>query len=181
MSFAEVERIEAKIAAAELRILAIRNQLSELADVQANIALDAAERRAANALQGRGLGGALFGAKYRAAARRSAAADNARLSQDVARRKREVADVKQRLKASERALKLEIATLKMDLRSAKAATRTIVRASALPSPSPPLPAQPLSKEQLKLELQKLKAQFEAGTLDTAAYERERIRLLTPFT
>lgn len=188
----EVARLEARIADLELRIFSIKEELAKLDDASVNLSLDAADRRASNALQGRGLGGALLGAKYRAAARRSAAADNARLSRQVAERRREIAAAKQGWKAQERAVRLEIASLKNDLRSAKALARQAQTAArrnppVLPSPSPPksqpdtaAPGQ-ISKEELRLRLQKLKALYESGKLTAAQYEHERIMLLTPFT
>lgn len=181
----EVSRLEARLAELELRIFAIRDELAALDDAATNLALDAADRRARNALQGRGLGGALLGAKYRAAARRSAAADNARLSRDVAQRKREIAVAKQGWKAEERAIRLEISGQKQALRAAKALARKA------PSPGRPAPdSQPagfdstepaqMTKEELKLRLQKLKALYEQGQLTAIQYEQERIMLLTPF-
>ncbi len=191
----EIARLEAKIADLELRIFGIKEELAKLDDASVILSLDAADRRASNALQGRGLGGALFGAKYRAAARRSAAADNAHLSRQVAERKREIAAAKQGWKAQERATRMEIASLKNDLRSAKSLARKTQAASrrAPPAPlAPPTPQPPtsrpasdapgqISKGELKARLQKLKALYESGKLTVIQYEQERIMLLTPFT
>jgi hypothetical protein len=178
-----VSRLESRIADLELRILGIKEELARLDDVQANLALDAADRRAGNALQGRGLGGALFGAKYRAAVRRSAAADNAQLSREVAQRKREIVIAKQGLKAQERAIRLEVAKLKHDLRSAKSLARQAkpaVRQTQSTS-NPQNDRARMSKEELRLQLQELKALHQRGELTTMQYEQERIMLLTPST
>jgi chromosome segregation ATPase len=175
----QIAHLEAKIAEAELRILRIKDELAELADALTNLSLDAADRRASNALQGRGLGGMLFGAKYRGVARRAASADNAKLSQEVARRKREIVVTKQQLKAQERTVRLGIAELKQDLRSAKSLARRTQ--SAPVEQSDDVGPGRLSKDELKLKLQKLKSLYERGELTAVQYEQERIMLLSPFT
>jgi chromosome segregation ATPase len=175
----QLSSLEQSVAEAELKIFAIKDELAGLTDALTNISLDAADRRAANALQGRGLGGALFGAKYRAAMRRSAAADNARLSADIARRKREIAVAKQELKSRERELRAHISRLKMEIRAAKAdERRSKISSTSRPAPHSP---QNFTKDAVKAELQKLKALHQGGHLTAQQYEAERIRLLTPFT
>ncbi len=174
----DVERLRVAIAEAEMLLVRLSGRADELTDAAKNISLDAADRRAANALQGRGLGGALFGSKYRAAVRRAATADNARLAREVAAKKRHIAESKLEIKAEQRNVRARLAQLKITLREAIAAERRIAKDNSRP-PTPPIPV--VQPTDVKTQLKRLKARYEQGEITAHDYELERIKLLMPFT
>lgn len=131
---------------------------------------------------GRGLGGALFGAKYRAAARRAAASSNAAIARDVANKRATIARAKLELRTTERRLRAELRDLKAELRDSRSYAQEqarIARRAASAPPAEPLPAPPPRPVDIKQELQRLKALYQQGQLDAVAYEEARIQLLQP--
>ena len=174
--------IEVDIADVERRLLSIKDELAQWSDAAENLALSAADARARNAAMGRGLGGALLGAKYRAAARRSAASSNAAVARDVADKRRAIAAGKQALREEERDLRWRLRDLKADLRDAKAVERSQGRAFPPKARAPAAVTTggaSLAASTLKDQLRRLKAQHETGALDAMAYEQARIALLQP--
>lgn len=92
---------EDQVAAVKSEIESITNQIEEAkqmvqqwADAATNLSLNAAEARANNQSKGRGIGGALLGAKFRAAMRKDAAASNARIAKEVAEKRIAIAEGK---------------------------------------------------------------------------------------
>ena len=172
------EAIEADIVAVERRIYSIKDEIAAWDDASASLTASAAIERAKNAELGRGLGGALFGAKYRAGARRAAASSNAAIARDVANKRATIVRAKQDLRSAERDLRAALRDLKAELKDARPFAQEQARLArrAAPSRSPaPAPA-PVD---LKQELQRLKALYQQGGLDAAAYEKARIELLQP--
>lgn len=169
--------IEADIAGVERRIFSIKDQIAEWADASASLSASAAIERAKNAEMGRGLGGALFGAKYRAAARRAAASSNAAISRDVALKKSRITQAKQELRLQERELRTLLRDLKDELKATRSFAQAQAKAEREARPVPPPP--PPQVVDVKAELQRLKILHQQGHLDSVAYEKARIALLQP--
>ncbi len=186
-SHRSAREIEADIAAVERRLYSIKDELAEWSDVSTNLSISAADQRARNAEMGRGLGGAFFGAKYRAAARRAAASSNASIAREVATKRASIARAKQDLRMTERELRGALRELKVELKDARHYAQQLARLEqrARRGPSPPPPesrptlAAPPRPVDIKQELQRLKNLHQQGQLDAAAYERARIELLSP--
>jgi flagellar motility protein MotE (MotC chaperone) len=177
-----VNTIEADIAAAERRLFSIKDEIAGWEDASASLTASAAIERAKNGEMGRGLGGALFGAKYRAAARRTAASSNAAIARDVANKRATITRAKQDLRTAERQLRAALRDLKAELKDSRSfaqeQARIARRAVPAPAPAPPPPPPP-GPVDLKQELQRLKALYQQGQLDAVAYEKARIELLQP--
>lgn len=177
------DQIEAEISDIEGLVFSIKDQIAELRDSSASLTANAAVERARNANLGRGIGGALLGSKYRAAARRAAASSNAGISRDVASKRAQISRSKLALQARERELKAHLRDLKLELKHARAGERAAtarIDNSTRPDPefAKPAPAQP--PLDVKQELRRLKAAHATGELDAIAYERERIALMEQF-
>lgn len=175
-----VDAIEADIAAAERRLFSIKDEIAGWDDASASLTASAAIERAKNGEMGRGLGGALFGAKYRAAARRTAASSNAAIARDVANKRATITRAKQDLRTAERQLRAALRDLKAELKDSRSfaqeQARMARRSASAPAPPPPPPPRPVD---VKQELQRLKALYQQGQLDAVAYEKARIELLQP--
>lgn len=172
--------IEADIVAVERRLYSIKDEIAGWTDASANLGASAAIERAENAEMGRGLGGALFGAKYRAAQRRAAASGNAAIARDVANKRATITRAKQELRMAERELRSALRDLKAELKDSRTFAqdqeRLARRAASAPAVAPPPPPRPVD---IKQELQRLKAAYQQGQLDAVAYEKARIELLQP--
>ena len=175
------DAIESDINAVERRLCSIRDDISGCADVSASLTASAAIERAKNGEMGRGLGGALFGAKYRAAARRAAASSNAAIARDVANKRAVIARAKLDLRSAERELRATLRDLKAELKGSRSFAQEQARLARRSAPPPPTaaPAPPAGPVDLKQELQRLKALHQQGRLDAVAYEKARIELLQP--
>jgi flagellar motility protein MotE (MotC chaperone) len=175
-----VAEIEAEIAAVERRIFSIRDEVAAWSDASAKLSASAAMERARNGEVGRGLGGALFGAKYRAVARRAAASSNAAIARDVAAKRLRITQAKQELRSQERELRGVLRDLKEECKASRAYEQATAKAErearTAPPPAPAPPARPID---IKAELQRLKALYQQGKLDAVAYEKARIELLQP--
>jgi chromosome segregation ATPase len=172
----QVDEIEAEIIAVDRRIYSIKDEIARWNDVSADLSVSAAVERARNGEMGRGLGGALFGAKYRAAARRAAASSNAAIAREVATRRSDISRAKQSLRIQER----ELGALLRDLKAQLKASRSLARRQESRNRSaPPAPAPVAQPVDVKKELQRLKALYQQGQLDAMAYENARIELLRP--
>ncbi|HEV7659774.1 MAG TPA: hypothetical protein VGO55_08000 [Allosphingosinicella sp.] len=183
-SHQSVDDIEADIIRIERAIFAVQDEIAGWNDAAIELSTSAAIERANNAGMGRGLGGALFGAKYRAGARRAAAGNNASLARQVAVKRAEIARTKQVLKARERDLRTDLRELKLDLKRAHSLAQMEARreraaraAPPPPPPPPPPPAAPTPASDVKSELQRLKRLHQEGQLDALAYEKARIALM----
>lgn len=177
-----IQLVEADIAAVERRLFSIKDEIASWNDASANLGISASLERARNAELGRGLGGALFGAKYRAAARRAAASSNAAIARDVATKRATIARAKQELRLAERELRAALRDLKAELKEAcvfaREQERDARRVARTPAPASPPARHP---HDIKQELQRLKALHQQGELDAVAYEKARIELLRPLT
>lgn len=174
------DAIEADIVAVERRLYSLKDEIAGWDDASASLTASAAIERAKNAERGRGLGGALFGAKYRAAVRRAAASSNAGIAREVANKRAAIVRAKQDLRTAERELRARLRDLKAELKASRsyASEQARLARRASPAPAPP-PAPPPRPVDLKQELQRLKALHQQGRLDAVAYEKARIELLQP--
>lgn len=179
----KTHEVEADIDSVERQLFALKDEISNWSDAAADIATSAAIERARNAEMGRGLGGALFGAKYRAAARRAAASNNAAIARQVADKRAAINRAKQDLRLRERGLRARLRDLKAELRDCRAFERQQAAAAARVRPVPahtPIAAPPSGGAvDVKKELQRLKALHVQGRLDAVGYEQARIALLQP--
>ena len=185
------EQIQLAIIECEKRILDLQQVKMDLDFAGQDLSTDAAEQRASNAQMGRGLGGALLGAKYRASARRSAASKNAALGRQLAQKRALLNAEKQNVRSSIQSEKRRISELKLQLKQAKLAekaaekTRAKMERSALVPPAPPVQSAPppppsiSDPNQIKEHLRALKQRFENGELTAVQYETARIELLQP--
>lgn len=172
-----IGQIEADIIAVERDIYAVQDEIASWNDAATDLSTSAAIERARNAQSGRGLGGALFGAKYRAVARRAAASSNASIAREVAGKRAEIARAKQALKGRERELRADLRELKVELRTARSDATAEARRRRVEPPPPPPPTPPPAAPDVKAELQRLKRLHQQGELDAFAYERARIALM----
>lgn len=172
------DAIEADIVAIERRLYSIKDEIAGWDDASASLTASAAIERAKNGEMGRGLGGALFGAKYRAAARRAAASSNAAIARDVANKRATITRAKQDLRTAERELRAALRDLKAELKDSRSYDQEQARIARRVAPAPgPAPAAPPRPVDVKQELQRLKALYQQGQLDAVAYEKARIELL----
>lgn len=112
--------VDADLEFFERQIEEAKQEIQRWQEANTALSLQAAQRRAENQGAGHGIGGMLFGPKYRAAARRVAAADNARIAKEVAGKRATITAGKQAAQARLRSLKAQLAALKADLRARKA-------------------------------------------------------------
>lgn len=177
--------IELAIIACEKRILDLQQAKMDLDFAKQDLANDAAAQRADNAMRGRGLGGMLLGAKYRASERRSAASSNASLSRTVAEKRANITARKQQVQADIQAEKRKIAELKLALKQAKVEARQAAKSASTAERSPAVPEATTAAIDandpalIKQRLQSLKAAYGAGALTAVEYETARIELLQP--
>ena len=146
------------------RIEAAKADVNRWQEAATALSLEAAQKRAENQGAGRGLGGMLFGAKYRAVARRAAAISNAAIAKDVAEKRARIAVGKKAAQERVRSLKTELAALKARAKGAASAQRQIA-------------AKPSSRRQgtsTSLDLlTKLKEAHSLGLLTDEEYETKR--------
>lgn len=162
-----VEALKSRIADLEQAIATGKDKLRAIAESNAKISEQAAAKRAENQTAGRGLGGMLFGPKYRAAVRLSAAASNATLAQEVAQKRAQLAESKretqERIRARQHELKELKSALRIQERSARAASGAGSRRTAD------------AKKSIDL-LHKLREAHALGLLTDDEYERKRKEL-----
>ena len=101
----DVDEINRRVEAAKADVLRCQ-------EAAAALSLEATRVRAENQGAGRGLGGMLFGAKYRAIARRAAAISNAAIAKDLAAKRSRIAAGKKEAQELVRSLKAELAAAK---------------------------------------------------------------------
>lgn len=159
----EIETAEARIRYIERKIAEAQEAVRSWSEASTNLSLSAAEQRASNQSMGRGIGGALLGAKFRAAMRRAAASSNARIAKDVAEKRRRIANGKREAQAVVNGLREELREAKQRLKLLKATSREKQsdRAEA-PSTSQP-PETPRAKRVAK-ELGRFLDAWEAAAL-----------------
>lgn len=139
-----VDDIEQAIRAEEEAIARIREGIDkalglieQFGDAATELSLSAAEARAQNAALGRGLGGAFFGAKYRAATRQAAAASNARIGQEVVQKKRAIVEGKRAARDTLRGLQVELRGAEARLKALQAQRRGVGLRPTVPKPTAP--------------------------------------------
>lgn len=111
--------LEAKLTELEDALKSTQDELAEWVRANQELNQSAAEERAKLQGYGNGLGGILFGSKYRASMRRTATAARASIAQEVSQRKARILENKQRLQATIKLLKDEIKEIKDQLKKQK--------------------------------------------------------------
>lgn len=140
-------------------------------DTSARLSQSATEARAKNQGMGRGLGGALLGAKYRSAMRRAASSSNAAIAKDVAEKKAQIADGKRRAQENVKALQARLADAKARLKELSAERKSREKESAKAAKATQTSAKSLGL------LEKLKEAHELGLLTDQEYEEKRRKLV----
>jgi hypothetical protein len=164
-----------QLAALRERIAHLTSQLEQArlgvkqwSDAAAHLSQSAAEARATTQGYGRGIGGALLGAKFRANMRHQATIRNAAIAKDVAEKRGKIADGKSKAQALVRRIQAELATTKEQYRSLTALAKT--------QGKPNISAAKESTETIAL-LHKLKEAYDLGLLTEQEYEEKRQKLV----
>ena len=87
---------EAQISQLTIRLDNAKRDVQEWVDANSSLSLSAQKARAETQSMGRGLGGALLGAKYRASCRQAAASANANIAREVAATRTKIKEGKQK-------------------------------------------------------------------------------------
>jgi hypothetical protein len=140
--------------------------------VKANSALSqsAAEKRAETQSMGRGLGGALLGAHYRAVSRRHAASINAGIAREVASKRATIKQGKQNAQDVVKRIQVQITQAKDKLKHLKAQKGSISSSAKKSTQS----AQASSRSLVLLE--KLNEAYQLGLLTQKEYEEKRKKI-----
>ncbi|MFZ3151085.1 MAG: SHOCT domain-containing protein [Anaerolineaceae bacterium] len=133
-------------------------------DASAQLSQNAAEARAKNQNVGYGIGGVLFGSKYRAAVRREASASNASIAKQVAEKRGQI--LKGKTEAQERVRKIQL-----DLKLTKLEYQKLL-ALEKEQNKDKLTKTKASTQSIDL-LQKLKEAYDLGLLTDEEYEEKR--------
>lgn len=160
----EEEALKQSIATLEAQLVEARAVIQQWGDAAASLSLSATDLRVRNQAAGRGFFGRLLGAKYRGAVRRSAAASNASIAQDVATKRSTISDGKRNARAVEASIKATLATAKVELKTLAAAGRKTTRSSKR------------SHDDVSL-LKRLKEAHDLGLLTKDEYEEKRRTLV----
>ncbi|MGH8000438.1 MAG: hypothetical protein ACREPR_13655 [Brasilonema sp.] len=115
--------LEARLTELEDGLKSAQDELAEWVKAKAELNQSATEERAKLQGYGNGVGGILFGSKYRASMRRAATMARASVAQEVSQRKAIILDNKQRLQATIKLLKDEIKEIKDQLKKQKPSQR----------------------------------------------------------
>lgn len=138
-------------------------------DASTNLSLSAAEARAKNQAAGRGLGGALLGAKYRSAVRKAAARSNAQIAQEVAAKRASIVEGKRNAQEHVKRLRAQLAETKARLKvlTAERTAASKNKAAAVTTATSSLTL-----------LEKLKEAYDLGLLTDEEYEEKRRKLVS---
>ena len=164
---ARLEVAEQLVGDLERQLTQIRDVIRQWTDAGQSLALSAAEAHAKNRGAGLGLGGILFGAKYRAIERRSATRSNARISQEAVNNRSKIAEGKRVAKEIETNIKKQLIDAKASVkalqglaRKATSVTRAILSSVSL--------------------LKKLKKAHDLGLLTDEEYDAKRRAAIESF-
>jgi hypothetical protein len=170
--------LELRISEVEIQLLQLISQLEgakknvqNWVDANSSLSLSAAQARAETQSMGRGLGGALLGAKYRAARRKDAASHNAHIARNVAAKRAEFKQGKQNAQEFVRQIQSQIAVLKGELKDIKAQKKEV----AFHKKASSLAFQSSSKFLVLLE--KLNEAYQIGLLTQEEYEEKRKKII----
>ena len=90
-----ISEVEAQLSQLTSQLEGAKQNVQSWVDANSSLSLSAAQARAQTQSMGRGLGGALLGAKYRAARRKEAASYNAGIARNVVDKRAEIKQGKQ--------------------------------------------------------------------------------------
>ncbi|MEF8746667.1 MAG: SHOCT domain-containing protein [Candidatus Accumulibacter propinquus] len=171
----EQEQISREIAAAERVVEELTQQLErakqvvqQWVDANASLSLSASQARAENQSKGRGLLGAILGAKYRAAVRSDAASSNAAIAKDVAAKRINIADGKREAQQLVKQLQAELTAARQALKALERQQKSSTEKVASVNPA---------NQSLTL-LKKLKQAYDSGILTQQEYEEKRRKLVS---
>ena len=158
----EIERLTREVARG-------KEILQTWIDAGTQLSLNSAEARAKNQGAGKGLGGMILGARYRASVRKAAALSNAKIAQDVAAKRTRIAEGKRSAQEFIKLTQAQLAETKARLKVLTAERRTISKSRGTTVAE--------ATKSLTL-LEKLKEAYELGLLTEDEYEQKRRDLVS---
>lgn len=108
--------LKSKLEQLNLSLEEIQKEIQLWTGTNEELSQSALESRANTQSLGRGLGGTIFGSKYRASARRYAATINAGIARDVAEKRRKIKEGKKASQDQAKELKSQISTIKAEIK-----------------------------------------------------------------
>jgi regulator of replication initiation timing len=115
-NISQIDQLQKKIELLLIDLDNAKKRVRECVEASSQLSLNAAKARAKNQGEGRGLDGMLFGSKYRASVRRSAAKSNASISRQVAQKRANIASIKSNAQEKVRLFQMELSKTKEELR-----------------------------------------------------------------
>lgn len=164
----QIDSLERNLTSLESRRDAAKNAVQTWTQASAELSRSAAVARANNQASGRGIMGALLGAKFRSAMRAGAAASNASIAKDVAQKRSAIADGKAQAQDAVKAIQAEIARVKAAIRDLKARQKSVKKSE--------VQSKAKSAGSVSL-LHKLKEAHELGLLTDDEYEQKRRKIV----
>ena len=166
-----ISEVEAQLSQLTSQLEGAKQNVQSWVDANSSLSLSAAQARAQTQSMGRGLGGALLGAEYRAARRKEAASYNAGIARNVVAKRAEIKQGKQNAQELVRQTQAQIAILKGELKDLKvqkkeAAFRKKVSSQSLQNSSRSL-----------VLLEKLNEAYHIGLLTEEEYEEKRKKII----
>lgn len=166
----QITNTETQISQLTVRLENAKKDVQEWVDANSSLSLSAQKARAETQSMGRGLGGALLGAKYRASCRRTAASANASIAREVAARRAKITEGKQKSQEIVRQIQAQISLLKDELKTLKSQRKS------LSSTKKSTQTVQSSSRSLML-LEKLNEAYQMGLLTQEEYEEKRKKIV----
>lgn len=164
-----LKELEAKITLLNENLEKAKLLVQQWRDASAQLSQNAAEERAKNQNMGRGVGGVLFGSKYRASMRASATRANAALSKKVAGQRAKILEGKQKAQQIVQELQAELKEAKEEYKNLKVTLKEQKKTNANQERK--------SQDSIDL-LHKLKEAYKLGLLTQEEYEEKRKKLVS---
>lgn len=164
----EIDSLERRLESLAPKLSDAKEAVRSWVEAGSNLSISAAEARAKNQGAGRGIAGALLGAKFRSAMRLGAAASNAAIAKEVARKRAAIADGKANAQRAVKEVQGLISDAKVRLRELKALQRT--------TRSVTKERRTTTAKSVNL-LHKLKEAKDLGLLTDAEYEQKRRKIV----
>lgn len=165
----ELTRIEFIISDGSAKLEQAKQYVRNWINASTELTRNAAQARAKNQAQGRGIGAAFLGSKYRAAVRFSAASSNAAIAKEVAKKRAQIAEGKMKAQAQVRRIQIELAKAKERRRELIALSKSTSKTKA---------AVVKGTTDSNVLLKKLKEAYELGLLTEQEYEEKRKKLVS---
>lgn len=166
-----ISKVEAQLSQLTSQLEGAKQNVQSWVDANSSLSLSAAQARAQTQSMGRGLGGALLGAKYRAARRKEAASYNAGIARNVVDKRAEIKQGKQNAQELVRQIQAQMAILKGELKDLKVQKKELASRKKVSSQS----LQNSGKSLVLLE--KLNEAYHIGLLTEEEYEEKRKKII----